>query len=167
MNYYEKIIEEKKNGALGSVRDYLEKMRKASNKQEVEKIVSSARGNPNADKAYQLWLRENSNEKENGIDSHLRSLIGKKFKKDSDLERAVKQSISAKISDWNGPKMTVFDKQTDEKYILTTEDNNKYGAEQEFWISKVEKTNSKEEKSYYAKIVEQKHKKNSGAHNDL
>ena len=167
------IVEEgRKRGLTGSelnrwvaekVRAFDNSKEEKENKMDVESIVKGLRKKElekaGFDKKTIDYLSKNNteDEKENGIDSHLRSLIGKKFKKDSDLERAVKQAISAKISDWNGSKMTVFDKQTDEKFILTTEDNNKYGAEQEFWISKVEKTNSKEEKNYYAKIVEQKH----------
>ena len=95
---------------------------------------------------YYEDLIKQKQEKRNSAESHLRGLIGKKFKRDTDLERAVNGSIYTEISDWSHPRMVVFDKYTDEKYILTTEDNNKYGKDQEFWISKVQKVNSQEEK---------------------
>lgn len=41
--------------ADGSVKDFLDKMNKCSSKEEVEKIVAAAKGNPNADKAYKQW----------------------------------------------------------------------------------------------------------------
>lgn len=116
---------------------------------------------------YYEDLIKQKQEKRNSAESHLRGLIGKKFKRDTDLERAVNGSIYTEISDWSHPRMVVFDKYTDEKYILTTEDNNKYGKDQEFWISKVQKVNSQEEKDnaseeyirkMYAEIQELKRK---------
>ena len=95
---------------------------------------------------YYADLIKQKQEKRNSAESHLKGLIGKKFKRDTDLERAVNSSIYTEISDWSHPRMVVFDKYTDEKYILTTEDNNQYGKDKEFWISKVQKANSKEEK---------------------
>lgn len=49
-----------KDPRLGSIDDYLTQMSKAKNTQEVEKIVRSAKGNPNADKAYRIWRSKNS-----------------------------------------------------------------------------------------------------------
>ena len=99
------------------------------------------------EKAESYVKRLNSKEeKDNSAESHLKGLIGKKFKRDTDLERAVSSSIYTEISDWSHPRMVVFDKYTDEKFYVTTEDNNQYGKDQEFWISKVQKANEKEEK---------------------
>ena len=111
----------------------------------VEKVVKlNSKGETNM--GYYADLIKQKQEKRNSAESHLKGLIGKKFKRDTDLERAVNGSIYTEISDWSHPRMVVFDKYTDEKYILTTEDNNKYGKDQEFWISKVQKANSKEER---------------------
>lgn len=120
-------------------------------KRALEKLVDENKSMFNnskgeTDMGYYADLIKQKQEKRNSAESHLKGLIGKKFKRDTDLERAVNSSIYTEISDWSHPRMVVFDKYTDEKYILTTEDNNQYGKDQEFWISKVQKVNSKEEK---------------------
>lgn len=111
---------------------------------ENKSMFNNSKGETNM--GYYADLIKQKQEKRNSAESHLKGLIGKKFKRDTDLERAVNGSIYTEISDWSHPRMVVFDKYTDEKYILTTEDNNKYGKDQEFWISKVQKVNEKEEK---------------------
>lgn len=108
----------------------------------IQREVKSKNPKENSMNYYEKIIQE----KHNSAESHLKRLIGKRFKRDTDLERAVNGSIYTEISDWSHPRMIVFDKYSDEKFYVTTEDNHQYGKDQEFWISRVEKANSKEEK---------------------
>lgn len=177
MNYYAKLAEEKRNStvARGTVHGHKYEVDRMSDGSYMGYVYdeedfpifktglhSTSSGAEQEIKSKVFNSKENSmnyyekiiQEKHNSAESHLKRLIGKRFKRDTDLERAVNGSIYTEISDWSHPRMIVFDKYSDEKFYVTTEDNHQYGKDQEFWISRVEKANSKEEKeNAYAKLV--------------
>ena len=103
------INESKKDGVLGSVEDYLTKMKAAKNIQEVEKIVTQAKGNPNADKAYELFINDKT--PKISLDESLFEAVEEPEKVSLNESKPLKEEARVNVSirnykPWNGAVYT-------------------------------------------------------------